>query len=238
MRTIYEPSGRAREYNPLACNLFTGCRHRCKYCYCPGILRQTVEQWSANPQPRAGVLADLAHAAKAYRGDPREVLFCFMSDPYQTPEAVALTGEALAICERNTVKATVLTKAGTAAAVHFPLLARAGYRFGSTVCFLSESMRQEWEPGAAPIADRLAAIRAARAAGVKTWVSVEPVIDAAEGLAAIRALLPICDTIKVGKLNHVPAVEARTDWPAFARAAAALLAGHDHVIKDDLKRYL
>ena len=32
---IYEPSGRAREYAPLALNLYNGCPHGCTYCYAP-----------------------------------------------------------------------------------------------------------------------------------------------------------------------------------------------------------
>ena len=32
---IYETSGRAREYRELACNLYVGCDHACRYCYVP-----------------------------------------------------------------------------------------------------------------------------------------------------------------------------------------------------------
>jgi hypothetical protein len=56
MNAIYAPAGRAAEYSPLAVNLFTGCAHRCKYCYCPAIRHQTLDQWAANPQPRPGIL--------------------------------------------------------------------------------------------------------------------------------------------------------------------------------------
>ena len=33
MNVIYEPKGRAREYSELACNLYRGCTHGCRYCY-------------------------------------------------------------------------------------------------------------------------------------------------------------------------------------------------------------
>lgn len=33
MKAIYETKGRAREFCELAINLYTGCRHRCSYCY-------------------------------------------------------------------------------------------------------------------------------------------------------------------------------------------------------------
>lgn len=38
MNVIYEPKGRAREYAPLACNLYMGCTHGCKYCYAPACM--------------------------------------------------------------------------------------------------------------------------------------------------------------------------------------------------------
>ena len=40
MGYIYEPKGRAREYGELALNLYSGCRHGCKYCYVPAVLRR------------------------------------------------------------------------------------------------------------------------------------------------------------------------------------------------------
>ena len=40
MSVIYEPKGKAREYSPLALNLYLDCSHGCKYCYAPAIQRQ------------------------------------------------------------------------------------------------------------------------------------------------------------------------------------------------------
>ena len=33
MPLIYTPSGKAREYSPLALNIYNGCDHGCTYCY-------------------------------------------------------------------------------------------------------------------------------------------------------------------------------------------------------------
>ncbi len=40
MAAIYEPSGAAREYSPLALNYITGCDHGCAYCYVPGLMKR------------------------------------------------------------------------------------------------------------------------------------------------------------------------------------------------------
>ena len=40
MAGIYEPSGAAREYSPLALNYIKGCDHGCLYCYVPKIMKR------------------------------------------------------------------------------------------------------------------------------------------------------------------------------------------------------
>jgi DNA repair photolyase len=38
MTIIYEPTGKAREYSPLAANLYSGCDHNCDFCFVPSIM--------------------------------------------------------------------------------------------------------------------------------------------------------------------------------------------------------
>ena len=50
MKIIYEPKGKALEYAPLACNLYKGCPHGCRYCYGPTLPNpakkgMTMEEW-------------------------------------------------------------------------------------------------------------------------------------------------------------------------------------------------
>ena len=45
MSIIYQPKGKAREYSPLAANLYLGCNHGCKYCYAPSIRFQTRQDF-------------------------------------------------------------------------------------------------------------------------------------------------------------------------------------------------
>jgi DNA repair photolyase len=55
MKAIYEPSGKAKEYGNLACNLYKGCGHKCSYCYAPSVLRMDRQEFYNNPQPREGI---------------------------------------------------------------------------------------------------------------------------------------------------------------------------------------
>ena len=53
---IYEPKGRAREYSPLAANLYRGCGHGCIYCYAPAVTFTAREVFRSHPCPRQDVL--------------------------------------------------------------------------------------------------------------------------------------------------------------------------------------
>ena len=59
---IYEPRGKAREYSPLAVNLYFGCGHRCEYCYAPSFLHKTDKEF-CEPEPRADILEKISQAA-------------------------------------------------------------------------------------------------------------------------------------------------------------------------------
>lgn len=236
MRAIYEPRGRAFEYSPLACNLYTGCAHSCGYCYAPNSLRRKRDEFHADVRPRNGILEALEKDCKRMKGDPRLILLCFHCDPYP-PEGICedVTRPALEIMERYKMKVQVLTKGGERAIRDFDILARnKGWAFGSTVIFTNEDLRQEWEPYAADFRSRAETIREAKDRGIHTWVSIEPVIDVNEALKVIFTLKDYVDLWKIGKLNHDPEREARTDWAWYLAEVKKLLRGREYIVKKDL----
>ena len=238
MPVIYEPRGKAREYSELACNLYTGCSHKCKYCYCPSIMRKNLEDWSKNPYPRTRILKLLENDAKKIKGCEKELLFSFISDAYQSDEAAFLTREALLICEKYEFKnVNILTKAGFRAAKDFDIIKRNNWKFGSTVIFRQESLREEWEPGAPSIQSRYTAIKKAHEMGIYTWVSIEPVVDTEQALKVMKDLKQYVTFWKVGKLNYNKAIEDTIDWKRFLIDTKQELNGYDYYIKNDLARY-
>jgi len=240
-RAIYEPRGAAAEYSPLAVNLYRGCGHGCGYCYAPACLRTERASFHGSPAPRTGILDALRRDAGRLRGDPRPVLLCFTCDPYQPLEAeVGLTRRAVEVLAAAGAAVRILTKnAPLAIARDVDALTAAGVDFGQTIIFTSEADRRRWEPHAAPIAERIGAMEAARAAGLRTWLSLEPVIDPAQALDVIDRLAPTTDRIMVGKLNHDPRRERAVDWRAFLAEALRRLTRHGcgYTIKDALWRY-
>ena len=237
MSIIYEPRGKAREYSDLAVNLYTGCSHGCRYCYCPAILRKKIDEWSACPTPRVDILRLLEKDAQKMKGDTRDILLSFMSDPYHSDEAAALTREALLILEKYDLRVQVLTKGGLRSVRDFDILARNRWKYGATILFSDDVMRKEWEPHAAPIEERMEALREARRREIYTWVSIEPVIAPAQALGVMHRLKGSVNLWKVGKLNHNKEREATIDWAQFLTDTETLLAGENVLIKKDLEKH-
>lgn len=239
MPVIYEPAGRAREYAPLAANLYSGCSHGCIYCYAPLALKRRREAFHSSPGPRKGVLEALEKDARrlAARGERRPILMSFTSDPYQPCEAeFGLTRAGLEILARHGLRVTVLTKGGTRALRDLDLLARPGNALAATLTTLDPEESLRWEPEAALPADRIQALAEAKRAGLHTWVSLEPVLDPAWALEIIRATREVVDLYKVGRLNYHPRAR-RIDWAGFRDQAVTLLErlGKDYYIKADLR---
>ncbi len=236
MRVTYEPRGKAREYAPLAVNLYSGCSHGCRYCYVPGCLRRSREAF-AQVSVRRNVLNMLRRDARELCGDTRPVLLSFTSDPYQEAErAERVTAEAISILADNGLKIRLLTKnPALALELDRDLLVRAKVEFGSTILFVDDAKRAAWEPHAPSIESRIAGLRAAHDLGLETWGSLEPVIDPAEALGLFERIHPAVSVWKVGKWNHDKRADA-IDWPRFAWDALTLLNGLNarYYIKDGL----
>lgn len=240
MTIIYEPRGKAREYSPLAANLYKGCAHACVYCFAPSATFTDRIRFSEESyiRPRQDVLEQLRKDAEKIAGDPRPILLSFTSDVYQPCEKkLGLTRQALEILAANKLTPQILTKAGAWAIKRdADILSRCGGIWAATLTTDDPQASLEWEPGAALPEDRIEALRLAKAAGLQTWVSFEPVFDPAAVYRLIEQTKDFVDLYKVGKLNYHKHA-ATIDWPLFRETTIALLQslGKDFYIKDDLR---
>lgn len=237
---IYETSGRAREYRELACNLYSGCDHACRYCYAPTVLKRKFEQFICSA-PRQDILRKLRLDAQAWaaEGETRQILLCFTCDPYQrTDVSHEITRQAIQICHSFGLAVCVLTKGGARALRDLDLLTPRD-AFASTLTTLDAQQSGYWEPGGAPPDDRIETLRRFHERGIPTWVSLEPVLDPAETLEIIRRTHAFVDEFKVGVLNY-HALAKTIDWRRFAHEARDLLEslGCRYYLKEDLRKYL
>lgn len=234
MSMIYTPKGKAKEYSDLALNLYNGCQHGCLYCYAPGALRVHRDEYHAISNPRAFILDKLAKEAPKHKG--KEVFLCFSCDPYGVGDS-STTREAIKILHKNEVAVNILTKGGLKIIRDMDLFtARPDLsRIGTTLTFHNKTDSLEWEPKAAIPKERLEMLKRAHDAGIKTWVSMEPVIVPSESLNLIKIAAPFTDHFKVGRWNHDTRAND-IDWRDFLSRATRLLddLGASYYIKKDL----
>jgi DNA repair photolyase len=251
MPVIYQPTGRAGEYAEWACNVYSGCGHRCIYCYAPGATRKTRDDFEqAGPRP---------HFFESLEKDARRL--CFTCDPYQPLEGeLQHTRRTIEVLQANGINVTILTKGGRRALRDIVLLSKGDNAFATTLTFLDAEDSVKWEPGAASPESRITALYEFKlAAGVETWVSLEPVLNPAVTLDIIGATHEFVDHFKVGKLNYVgklpPRLRAQVediDWGRFAADVVRALEEYgyrrcyqphdickgDYYIKKDLAQFL
>jgi len=254
MPVIYEPKGQAREYAPLACNVYSGCSHGCKYCYVPGIppYKYTTnprESFHGSPHSRNRFLQQLEIDAKKIMrsGYSKQVLLSFTTDPYQQLDIeLEITRNTIKILHQYGQTVQILTKGGSRALRDMDLYVR-GDAFATAMTLLDDARSLEWEPNAALPSDRIYAIHAMHYAGIPTWVSLEPVVDPDAALEIISQTHTFVDLYKIGKINYIETLPANLrnevsdiDWKTFALNAIELLntVNVPYYIKDSLLPYL
>lgn len=251
MNTIYETTGRAKEYALLALNLYKGCPHGCVYCYVPGIVHLDKEDFHCDARncPRDGVIYSLEKAAKNYTGTSSRVNMCFICDPYPAGRDAGTTREALIILRKNYVPFSILTKGGLAAARDFDLyntdIDSGADVFGVTLTVPDESDRRIIEPGAASIADRIATLEEAHKRGIFTFVSLEPAFDTEMVLRLIEMTSAFTDHYKIGCLNYLRpgqlGIRVKVmDWRELGVAAIDALEklNKTFYVKDELAKHI
>ncbi len=236
MQAIYEPKGAAREYAPYAMNLYRGCSHGCIYCYAPACLRMTRREFSS-VTPRGGILEALEKQLSKWI-PPKTVLLCFTCDPYQDCEQeFRITRQALELMDGKVPSVAVLTK-GTLVSRDFDIIAKNNWTIGATLSCFSEEMALEFEPHAAFPVNRIAMLRDAEKNGIKTFVSIEPVISVDEMNMVLENIsdLKLENGVRIGKWNHDKEANM-IDWKSVLQIAVKFGNTKKVYIKNELAKY-
>ena len=216
------------EYGDYTMNHAQGCAHGCKIpCYAFLMKKRfgqikDYEEW-LEPCLVSNTLELLDREIPRLRDKIQSVQLCFTTDPFMNgyPEVSAMSIAAIRRLNNAEIRCTTLTKG------ILPLeLAQLSpeNEHGITLISLDESYREKMEPGAAPYADRLAALRALHDAGCRTWVSIEPyptpnLIE--QDLQNILDAVRFVDKIIFGRTNYCKEVNAYKQHKAFYNRLAA-----------------
>ena len=231
MKPIYEPKGKAKEYGDFALNIYTGCPHRCYYCFAPNVLRRERDKFHSYVEPRKNIVEEVRKQIERDKITGKLIHLCFTCDPYPTGHDSSATREIIKILKESGNNVQILTKGDGSR--DFDLLDENDW-YGITISSADNNLAGIAEPGTIDPAARLMGLLLAKERGIKTWVSFEPVIDTDSVLSMISQYYQVFDKIKIGKLNYHP---SDIDWAAFGREVEALCKalGTDYYIKDSLR---
>lgn len=220
MKPIYEPKGKAKEYGDLALNIYTGCPHRCFYCFAPNVLHKDREQFHSCIEPRKNIVEETRKQIEREGITGKLIHLCFTCDPYPKGYDTSVTREIIKLLKESGNNVQILTK-GDCGIRDLDLL-DSGDWYGITLDGRDENPNTE-------------DLKLAHDLGINTWISFEPVLYAYTVLKLIRETAEFTDKIKIGKLNYH---KSNIDWARFGRDAEELCKelGLDYYIKDSLRK--
>lgn len=215
------------EYGDYTMNHVQGCAHGCLYpCYAYMMAKRfgkvkSQEEW-CSPQLVANTLDLLDEEIPRLKDKIKSVQLCFTTDPFMVgyPEVSEMSIAAIRRLNQAGIKCTALTKGILPA--ELAELDRLN-EYGITLVTLDEHFREEYEPGSALLAERLAALRYLHDHGCRTWVSVEPYPTpnfVKQELAPILEAISFTDRIIFGRLNYNKRVSEYADAKDFFNKAA------------------
>lgn len=220
---IYEPKGAAKEYGDLALNIYTGCPHRCFYCYVPQVLHCDREKFHTDIRPRPNIVEETRKQLEREQITGKLIHLCFTCDPYPTGCDSQVTRKLIKLLKEYGNHIQILTKGdGTR---DFDLLDSDDW-YGVTI---------DGKYDSSYYISKTNAMYEAKQRGIKTWVSFEPVLDMRNVILFIKDYHQYIDKAKIGKLNHYP---SDMDWAGFGHAISDVCQayGLDFYIKDSLRK--
>lgn len=212
-KAIYNPSGKAGEYSYWACNFYVGCSNGCEYCYLKkgigkavlGGDKPSLKRCFKSPQQAIDIFFKELYdpATEAPKADIMEhgLFFTFTSDPC-LPETMTLNFAVMTPCLLMQVPIKILTKCtdwiDTEHGQH--LLNNPNAPYFLAVGFTLTG-HDELEPNAATNAARIEAMKRIHDMGIKTFASIEPIVDIERSMAMIAEANTHCDLLKVGVMS-------------------------------------
>ncbi|KPL19725.1 MAG: hypothetical protein AMJ92_01940 [candidate division Zixibacteria bacterium SM23_81] len=196
-----------------ALNPYTGCEHGCIYCYSDFMrrFRRHGEEWGQFVDVKVNAPGVLRRQLS--RSQPGLVSLSTVTDPYQPLERrYELTRACLQELIKSQFPVSILTKSALVLRDLDLLVKLDEVDVGLTITTLDEGLREDFEPRADSIQERLRALRKLSAVGVQTWVFFGPVLpffsDRREIIDDMLATFRDCGAqhVLVDRLNFYPRV--------------------------------
>ncbi len=224
MKPIYIPSGKAKEYGDYALNIYTGCPHKCFYCFAPNVLHKDRQQFYEVVEPRKNIVEETRKQLERESITGKLIHLCFTCDPYPYGYDSTATREIISLLKDAGNNVQILTKGDGSR--DFDLLDSEDW-YGITLDGIGNGRNPQWKA-------RVDALAEAHSRGLNTWVSFEPVTNEREFFINLHLVASIVDKVKIGKLNYH---KSNINWADFGRRAETLCQqlGLDYYIKESLR---
>jgi DNA repair photolyase len=152
-------------------NLYKGCTHGCVYCYAPSLTHDE-RKWGSYVDVKVNAPEVMARELRELRKDM--VFLSSASDPYQPVEAkYGITRRCLEKLLSSGFPVSILTRSPLVLR-DLDLLLKFGWvRVGMSITTVPV---KRFEPGVPPLQRRIETLKRLARAGIRTWVSLAPVI--------------------------------------------------------------
>jgi DNA repair photolyase len=215
----------------LCINHVQGCSHGCLYpCYAFSMARgygraRDYEDWR-RPRLVANARELLAKELGRLKEKPDYIHLCLTTDPFMAgwPEIEAMSLDLVGMINAAGIPVSILTKGILPAVLADPRAFPRDNDYGISLVSLSEDFRRKWEPGAAPYAERIAALKHLHDKGRRTLVHMEPYPTpnvVAQDLGELLEAVGFVDSLYFGGWNYNAATRKFPDREGFYRACAA-----------------
>ncbi len=185
-------------------NPYIGCQHNCKYCYATYMKKFTdhKEPW--------GEFVDIKTNAKEVlkkeirKKKKGKILLSSVTDPYQPIEKKQqITKELLKTLKNTYYDVNILTKSDLITRdIDLFKEFKANITTGFTINYLNDSDRQNWEPNASEINNRINALKKINREGINTYVHIGPYLPEITDLEQItKEIEPYVEEIQIENLN-------------------------------------
>jgi DNA repair photolyase len=221
-------------------NPYVGCTIGCEFCYVAerADMSRRLEglpflPWGRYVDVKVNAAEVLRREVRRYR--PGIVRFSpILTDPYQPMERhYRITRQCLEVLQEAGFGAVILTRAALVVEDLELLRRLSAAAVGFSIPTDDDRVRQRFEPGADPIAQRLAALERFHGAGLCTFAVVQPMLPM-DPARLVAGLAPLIRAVRIDRMHELSRVrhlyeaagmlEAATD-AFFARTGAALRAG-------------